>query len=160
MLGGSVGSFTGLVGVFGMFWLTRRHERRLEAQRREDAARQLREERLAASVVTAIRHFTKVPWTGASADVSAWSDQGVAELAVLEVLSAPDHMELSHWAGGAVMELIEAVYQDEAQEDERPSPSGAPRVMDRAQEVADDVNRKLRQWVVGRYRVSGGRATP
>lgn len=104
LLQGSLGSFLSLVGLFGVFWLTRRHE-----IRRDQLARTAEREREAAQrTALSVTRIVK-----AALDIRVRLDDGTSleqmshELMLFSVSEIADHPTAARWASEQSSILLE-----------------------------------------------------
>ncbi|HEY8721487.1 hypothetical protein [Pengzhenrongella sp.] len=149
LLDGSVGSIFGLVGLFLVFWLTLRHDRRREDSRRAEDALRVREERTGVAAHAVIQHFSRSVVGMSTEQLSAWSDEAGSRLSLLQVLTKRDHPVVARFASDASMKLLSALDADEGQDRARGALLDDRIETDRVTESVSDVVRVLGEWMSG-----------
>lgn len=104
LLQGSVGAVVGLMGVFGVFWLTRRHEVDRDKRVRDLDKARAAEERTLAGVASIMEASHATRTTGA---VDETADRLARELVLFCVREIRDHPNAARWAKEQSSEVLQ-----------------------------------------------------
>lgn len=118
LLQGSVGATIGLIGLFGVFWLTRRHELARDAATRKAVADRAATERTASGVIQIVEAANQLRLRHSS-DNENRTDALCHALTVFAVREAADHPDAAKWAQKQSSEVLRL---DEPTSDVRAAP--------------------------------------